>query len=273
MNRSVTYILLLLVVFLSSCGARKTLESNYRMSGGDSYIQTVIDNNKDFEYFYSKVRVSVSLDGKSISANANLKIKNNSLILYSITMPLLGIEVLRVEIDDTDVLLVDKFNKRYVRIPLSQSEKYLGWKVGYSDMQALFMDDIFCLSNGSNRLLPKLFLLEQSENGTLIRARNEEPVMNFSIDDGLRLVKSTELSSTGKGSLHWNYRDFEKVGGMYYPSEMDVTVSNMSHRINMNMKCTKMSFDKSSMSRIDLSRYKSISLDEGIKSLSKYLDF
>lgn len=272
MNRYVAYILLLMFL-LNSCGSKKSLESIYKLSGDDSYIETVINNNKDFDFFYSKMRISASIGGKSVSANANLKIKHDSLIIYSVTVPLLGIEVLRFEIDDKDMLVVDKYNKRFVRIPLSQSERYLGWKISYSDIQALFMNDIFYISSGSDRLLPKVFLLEKSENETLIRARSEEPVMSFSIDDGLKLVKNTELSSTGKGALLWNYRGFEKVGGMYYPSEMDVTLSTISRSVTLRMKCSKISFERSSMSRIDLSRYKSMDFDECIKSISKYLDF
>ena len=57
--------------------------------------------------------MDINLGQKDLSVNGTLRMKRNDVVQLSLTF--LGMEVGRMEFTPSDVLIIDRFNKQYVR--------------------------------------------------------------------------------------------------------------------------------------------------------------
>ena len=65
--------------------------------------------------FTSKVRVTITQEGKDVTTNGNLRMRYGDVIQLTLVDPVLGIaEIGRLELSPDKVLIIDRVNKRYV---------------------------------------------------------------------------------------------------------------------------------------------------------------
>ena len=65
--------------------------------------------------FTSKVRVTITQEGKDVTTSGNLRMRYGDVIQLTLVDPLLGIaEIGRLELSPDKVLIIDRVNKRYV---------------------------------------------------------------------------------------------------------------------------------------------------------------
>ena len=107
----------LLVMALASCSSTKMLKKSHFIDGMSEveYVEKLINHAGEWDAFTAKVNLSVDLDGKGpTKVGGTLRIKKGEVIQLSVA-PLLGIEVARVEITPSGVLVLDRVNKQYVK--------------------------------------------------------------------------------------------------------------------------------------------------------------
>ena len=65
--------------------------------------------------FTSKVRVTITQEGKDVTTNGNLRMRYGDVIQLTLVDPLLGVaEIGRLELSPDKVLIIDRVNRRYV---------------------------------------------------------------------------------------------------------------------------------------------------------------
>ena len=66
--------------------------------------------------------------------------KNDECIQLSVLMPVLRTELFRLEVTPTDVLLIDRMNKQYVKTTPAELAKAASRNIRYADLQKLIVE-------------------------------------------------------------------------------------------------------------------------------------
>src|SRR5574344_343723 len=89
--------------------------------------------------FTSKVKVTITQDGKKISTNGNLRMRYNDVIQITLVDPLLGIaEVGRMELSPNRVLVIDRINRRYADTNYDEFSALKSRNIDYRSIQDFF---------------------------------------------------------------------------------------------------------------------------------------
>lgn len=85
------------------------------------------------------VRVRLSFDGSDIGTGGTLRMRMGEVIQLSIHDPFLGIsEVGRMEIGPYDILVIDRYNKRYVTLTYDELNSYARRQLDYETIEYYF---------------------------------------------------------------------------------------------------------------------------------------
>ena len=123
--RNVFY-LLLLVVMLAGCKSTKNITSSVPVA--------------EPCYLSSKLQLTIpsGSDG-SITTGGTMKMKGGERVQLSILMPILRTEIARLEITPDEVLLIDRMNKRYVRVSRKELDDILPKDARFSKLEKLLL--------------------------------------------------------------------------------------------------------------------------------------
>lgn len=128
----------------------------------EHYVKRVCANAQTEKTITARIKMSLNAGGKDISAGGTLRMKRDDVVQLSLTF--LGFEVARMEFSPNDVLLIDRYNKRYVRAKYSDMKFLQQAGLDFNALQALFWGELFrpgheSVGNGSD------FQLASSEIG------------------------------------------------------------------------------------------------------------
>lgn len=84
----------------------------------------------------SNTRATVTIDQQSVSANCTMQAVHDSLVVISV-MPMLGIELYRLEATPDEVIIIDKMNRYYVATDYNEINQYLLPNMQFEDLQDL----------------------------------------------------------------------------------------------------------------------------------------
>lgn len=123
--KRITYLLLIILV-MASCKSTKNASSR---------LSTATETTK---YLSSKVQFSIP--NSSMSINGNMKMISGQRIQLSLLMPILRTEVVRIESTPTDILVIDRMNKQYVRTTYKELSNVLPKGMSYEKLEKTFYD-------------------------------------------------------------------------------------------------------------------------------------
>lgn len=271
----ITYCLLFVsFLLLWSCKTGKVLLDDKTHDNTLGNVSTLVDtlflrkNNADYVSY--KMKLTVQAKGKRISANSTLKVQNNRFIVLSVSMPLLGIELGRIEIDSDNVFLIDKLHKIYVDMSFSEISEMVGADITLSTVQSLFLNDVFVLDSDNHISLNRLFEETRLDNGNiLLSQKKNDTKLEFEVNPVNKILLRTLMENTGKGVTEWVYSDFSDVDGIVYPSYIKAGIGKTSPSIFMDFEISKVGNEKTSVTKIDLSKYRKVNLNECLKMLEQ----
>lgn len=263
----------LLVVLITSCRSSKMADTSAGLAEMSEmkYLEEIISSTPSFDTFTSKVRLNVHLNGKDMSVNGTLKMKKDELIQLSI-VPMLGIEVARLEITKDNVLIIDRMNKQYVSAPISILKFLANADVDFYTLQSLFFNELFLPGNRSVDVKNlRAFSLEKTDNDVLVRVKRSGNFgYCFTTDANDGLLTNTEISSRTNYRLNWRYADFKPLNGKNFPAFMGITFDGAGKPLMAELNLSRMETGKNAPSRTVISnKYKKIDTDELLKQLLK----
>ena len=115
-----------LTVLLVSCGAKKGA-----VGSGASRVEPTWHT-----CLIQGARATVRTEDNEISAAITLQAVRDSMIVVSI-MPMLGMEMIRLEATPTDIIVIDKFNGQYLQATYADLNKLLTPNLNYDILQQL----------------------------------------------------------------------------------------------------------------------------------------
>lgn len=92
--------------------------------------------------FTSKVRVTLTQDGRDITTNGNLRMRYGDVIQITLVDPLVGMmEIGRMELSPDKVLIIDRVNKRYVSTTYEDFSELKSRNIDFNAIQEFFWQE------------------------------------------------------------------------------------------------------------------------------------
>ena len=86
-------------------------------------------------------KATLTMDGKTISANCTMQVVRDSMLVISV-MPMLGIEVYRLEATPDELIAIDKLNHQYLRTDYAHINKYVAPSLTWEDLQQIASNEV-----------------------------------------------------------------------------------------------------------------------------------
>jgi len=92
--------------------------------------------------FTSKVKVTITQEGKEITTNGNLRMRYDDVIQLTLVDPLVGIaEIGRIELSPNKILIIDRVNKRYVDTTYDEFSAFKSRNIDFPTIQDFFWQE------------------------------------------------------------------------------------------------------------------------------------
>ena len=108
----------------------------------DVFLQQVNDNAQTTRFITSKVKFSVEVGNRQMTLTGSLKMKRDDVIRLQL-MAFGFVEAGRLEFTKDYVLIVDRINKQYLKVPYAQLEFFRHSGVDFYMLQSLFWNELF----------------------------------------------------------------------------------------------------------------------------------
>ncbi|MBR3529860.1 MAG: DUF4292 domain-containing protein [Bacteroidaceae bacterium] len=287
-------LILLMTVTFSSCRSTKSAEkgnvntnvttlnnTTYATSAFSSanYFKMVKENQTKEENLTAKLKVTIQMNGKSISTSGSLKMKKDDVIQISLVDPIVGIaEVGKMEFTKDHVLVIDRFNKQYFDVPYEEVSFLKRANVDFNTLQSLFWNEIF--QPGANEPNADAFSYtktdgsEPKDNQGKVNIGYKDQMLNyrFETQQPTGQLDKTVISSNDDQSAQFSfdYADFEKFEKTQFPTEMVMTFVMGNKNASLSLSLSSMDNNSKWNTRTTApSKYTKADADKVFKSLVK----
>ncbi len=218
-----------------ACGSQKTAVKNDTLPTNSSgafsqneYFKIINSNRSKENFLTAKIKCEVSMDGKSISTSGQLRMKKDDVIQISLLDPLVGLmEVIRIEFTKDMMLMVDRYNKKYIYVPYDEVDFLKKCDIDFIALENLFWNHIFVPAKTEPEASD--FTYEKAD-GTQPDAQNdvnlkfvdEHLTYCFNTSQAVkRLVQTVITGNRDKDSkFAFSYADFQPFHGTEFPNQM-----------------------------------------------------
>ena len=265
----------LLVMALASCSSTKMLKKSHFIDGMSEveYVEKLINHAGEWDAFTAKVNLSVDLDGKGpTKVGGTLRIKKGEVIQLSVA-PLLGIEVARVEITPSGVLVIDRVNKQYVKASFVELESWVHADLDFHSLQALFLCELFL--PGKSRLTASDasdFRVDVEMQGVVLDVKKSGRfTYQFLTQASEAILKESCIGLSGTPYLlRWKYDTFRPFEQGQFPTDMQIIFEGGKKTIKAALALSRLSTNSNWETHTEVSsRYTKVELADILKLLIK----
>jgi hypothetical protein len=265
--------ILLSVSLLASCKSGKTAVhgGSAIIPNGEEQLEAVIENTPAFDSFSSHIRLTIPLKKGEYTLNGTLKMQRGRLIRISLLLPIIRTEAARIEVSPENMLVIDRMNKRYASVPVSELRDVFHTEVDFPMLQSFFSNAIFL--PGNDGLTRKDYASFQARsygsNGMQLSRHSRGFVYSFlTSPETNRLVSSSIEPHSSSYRLQWEYDRFVPVGKTTFPSEMTVLVGEKNAPTRTTFELSHISVDEQTLTPTGVpARYEQIRLSDILKML------
>lgn len=286
MNRLLTS-LLCLVIALSGCRSSKhlaergqtpstgpsteTLSPSEAQKAAAECVARVAAVQAEGPCLTATAKVAISGKGKDFSASGQLRLKRDDVVRLSVRV--LGMEVGLLEFTPSDVLIVDRFNKQYVRASYAEVPFLSQADLDFYALQALFWNEIFV--PGQRRLDERArsrFSLSEAEGRNLL-SLTDTPRLRYdffanSRTDCIEALRVEGRNASDRGTFSFSYADFRPFSGRSFPTRMQMRVTGAGTDLGLDLSLSGLKADSDWNTRTTISaKYTRRPLDQVLKAL------
>jgi hypothetical protein len=218
---------LILFLMLVSCKSSRqiTIAGGSGVKEAGEFFFSMQKQAFQYQTLSARTRMELNVPGKELSSRVDIKIVKDSAFQLSV-LPILGVEVFRIEFSTDSIKVVDRMNKRYM------IESYAGLKgrtpidFNFYNLQALFTNQIFVpgerdiASRQYNRFTFK-------HEGTVTEAQIKDAMKllyAFKADGDEKLLSTNVTDPSERYALQWSYADFRQTEEQIFPMRMEALV-------------------------------------------------
>lgn len=228
---------------MQSCNTKKGIVSATAVEAkvAEDLFVDILDNQFDFNTFSSKLNINLSFGTRSLSSKSNLKIIKDQVLQLSI-QPLFGVEMIRLYVDNSEVVILDRMNKRYIKEPISKFMEEYPMGFDLSTIQALLTNRVFVSgkseieyndykSFSTNKFSDHLYSIEAVDKKSGIEYR-------FAINSNDNVANTIMNMSNNKYKVSWAYDEFirNNNNNKLFPHKMNIEMSTPKRKSNIGLE-------------------------------------
>ena len=222
MSKHVWLIYMTALLGMVACG-RKTVSSSGVPVADELTIQNI-----DFNYLTSSSKIRYRNDGESVSATANIRVKQDSIIWISVT-PGFGIEAARGLITRDSVSFINRLDKEYSTYSFQELSDKFNFDLNYDLLQAVLVGDMPRPLTTDDRVEKQTnhFLVQQQSGPLTIDSFVDARLMKV---DRVAVVDETkrEDQRRAKNTLNLQYEEFKRINDQLLPFKNAVSLDYRS---------------------------------------------
>ena len=234
MNKSILY-LLVVWVLASSCSKKFALFS----TNPDQFNL----NNIEYEYLSLKSKLRYEDQDNKHKGTANVRIKNDSIVWFSIT-PGMGIEAARGVVLKDTMKIVDRINKQYTIESIQQLSRKVHIEMDLKMLESILIGNLIWPIEEDDEITRSKGLFSVSKkHGNLT-------VTNYIGATSKKLEKIEAVSDSSASTLEISYSDFMIVSEKVIPKKIDISIKytsgpdNTQKISNITIEHAKVEIDK-----------------------------
>lgn len=231
------------------------------------FLQKVNDNAQYTRFVTSKVKFSVEVGSQQLTLTGNLKMKRDDVIRLQL-MAFGFVEAGRLEFTKEYVLVMDRINKQYLKVPYQQLDFMRNSGLDFYALQALFWNELF--QPGKTRItdeMLKSYTTDLEAEDAVISMESGKLSYRWLADKGNAQVKMANIlykdRYRGNYQLNWDYQDFKVNGRKKFPMDHKVKFTTPDQEVKFEMILNYMGADEDWETRTEVSgKYRQVSVDE-----------
>lgn len=234
----------------------------------DAYLQRVTGNAQTTRFITSKLKFSVEVGNRQMTLTGNLKMKRDDVIRLQL-MAFGFVEAGRLEFTQDYVLIVDRINKQYLKVPYAQLDFFRHSGVDFNLLQSLFWNELFQPGKArlTDRNLKKFTTDVGVENDVVISYENDVLSYRWLTERETARIKMANVLYNnhlrGNYQLNWDYDEFKVSNRKMFPMKHKVSFSTPGNEIKLEMMLNYMGNDEDWETRTVLSgKYRQMPVDE-----------
>lgn len=168
----------------------------------------------------NKMSIFVDLKGRQMNVKASCKLVSDSALHLSI-QPFFGVELFKLEMTPTSMIVIDKANRKYYKSNYSVFRNTLGVIVDYNVIQSLISNRLFVAAK--EIFLPEDFSWKNSEPSNTLSVLSESMTQDVVVDGALtRIVEVILETNDNKYKMNATYSDFKKYNEVLFPEKIAI---------------------------------------------------
>ena len=259
------------MAMVASCGStRKVVNETpnaQTVVQKQEFLQKVSDNAQHARFVTSKVKFSVEVGSQQLTLTGNLKMKRDDVIRLQL-MAFGFVEAGRLEFTKDYVLVMDRINKQYLKVPYQQLDFMRNSGLDFYALQALFWNELF--QPGKTRMTDEMLkrsTTDMEAEDAVISMESGKLSYRWLADKSAALVKMANIlykdRYRGNYQLNWDYLDFKQNGRKKFPMDHKVKFSTPDKEVKFEMILNYMGADEDWEPRTEVSgKYRQVSVDE-----------
>ncbi len=278
MKKSFRYMLMVtmaLTMILSSCSTKKkaidrddtktVINNKENKLDFLSKVNTASDNNTQF--VSSKIKFSIEVGAQKLNLTGNLRIKRNDVIRLQL-MAFGFVEAGRMEFTKDYVLIMDRINKQYIKVPYDYIEFLRNSGINFYTLQAMFWNELFIPGNENvkEKELDK-FTTDLGGDEAVIYLDRGKISYSWLVNQETNRIKMTNITYrntfNGNTMLTWNYKGYGILNGKLFPDDMEVTLTTPKKEVKLGIKLNYLKSDDQWELRTTVSdKYRQVNIDD-----------
>ena len=265
-----------MALLVASCSTTQKMKSTSLIAGlsEKEYLENVLANHSGsgWEALTAKMSLVLDVDNKPTKVSGTLRIKKGEVIQLSVA-PFLGIEVARAEIYPDGMLVIDRMNKRYVKVPFAELQVLAKADLDFHTLQALFLNELFLPGKTELSLRDmSAFDVELLDDKVQLDVRKTKRFSyRFITEPSNALLKESfiGLKNTPYG-IEWSYGDFRLLEQKAFPTNMELSFVGGKKAVNATFSLSRLSTNSDWETHTKVSdKYERIPLENLLKRLLK----
>lgn len=259
------------ITMVASCGStRKVVNETPNAQAvvqKQEFLQKVSDNAQHARFITSKVKFSVEVGSQQLTLTGNLKMKRDDVIRLQL-MAFGFVEAGRLEFTKDYVLIMDRINKQYLRVPYQQLDFLRNSGLDFYALQALFWNELFQpgKSHVTDEMLKSYTTDLEAEDAVISMDSGKLSYRWLAAKDNAQVKMANILYKDrfrGNYQLNWDYLDFKQNGRKKYPMDHKIKFSTPDKEVKFEMMLNYLGADEDWEPRTEVSgKYRQVSVDE-----------
>ena len=203
-----------------------------------------------------------------MTLTGNLKMKRDDVIRLQL-MAFGFVEAGRLEFTKEYVLIVDRINKQYLKVPYAQLDFFRNSGVDFYTLQALFWNELFQPGKAhlEDKHLKKYTTAVGVDDEVVISLENDKLSYRWLTDKQKARIKMTNVRYAdylrGNYQLNWDYSEFKMNNRKMFPMQHKVTFNTPDKEVKLEMMLNYMGNDEDWEPRTELSgKYRQMPIDD-----------